>query len=249
VIGKYSELQDAYKSIFESIHHGGFAHQSKIEIMKIAAEEIEEGKHLDELKQADGILVPGGFGTRGVEGKIKAIQYARENNVPFFGICLGLQCAVIEFSRNVCGLKGAQTTEIDKGTPHPVVCLMEEQQLVVDMGGTMRLGAWPCVLKKGTKAAEAYGSEKVSERHRHRYEVNNHYLPRLEAVGLKVAARTKTESLVELIELPDHPWFVGCQFHPEFTSTPRAGHPLFKSFVEAAIAHRAEQAKPAVAAA
>ena len=160
VIGKYSELQDAYKSIFESIYHGGFAHQAKIEIMKLAAEEIEEGKRLDELKQADGILVPGGFGARGIEGKIAAIRFARENNVPFFGICLGLQCAVIEFARNVCGMKGAHTTEIDKVSPYPVVCLMEEQQLVVDMGGTMRLGAWPCVLKKGTKARKRMGRKK-----------------------------------------------------------------------------------------
>jgi CTP synthase len=235
VIGKYSELQDAYKSIFESIHHGGFAHQSKIEIMKIAAEEIEEGKHLDELKQADGILVPGGFGTRGVEGKIKAIQYARENNVPFFGICLGLQCAVIEFARNVCGLKGAQTTEIDKGTPHPVVCLMEEQQLVVDMGGTMRLGAWPCVLKKGTKAAEAYAAEKISERHRHRYEVNNKYRPTFEEKGMVLCGLSPDQKLVEVIELAGHPWFVAVQFHPEFKSQPLVPHPLFKAFVGAAL--------------
>ncbi len=242
VIGKYSELQDAYKSIFESIYHGGYAHQAKVEIMKLAAEEIEEGKHLDELKQADGILVPGGFGTRGVEGKIKAIQFARENNVPFFGICLGLQCAVIEFSRNVCGLNGAQTTEIDKATPHPVVCLMEEQQLVVDMGGTMRLGAWPCALKKGSKAAEAYAAEKISERHRHRYEVNNKYRPAFEEKGLVLSGLSPDQKLVEIIELAGHPWFVAVQFHPEFKSQPLVPHPLFKAFVGAAIA-RKEKAK------
>ena len=235
VIGKYSELQDAYKSIFEAIYHGGFAHQSKIEILKIAAEEIEEGKRLNELKQADGILVPGGFGTRGVEGKVEAIRYARENGVPFFGICLGLQCAVIEFSRHVCGLKGAHTTEIDKASPHPVVCLMEEQQLVVDMGGTMRLGAWPCVLKKGTKAAEAYGAEKISERHRHRYEVNNKYRPVFEEKGLVLSGLSPDGQLVEVIELAEHPWFVAVQFHPEFKSQPLVPHPLFKAFVGAAM--------------
>jgi len=211
------------------------------------------------LKGADAILVPGGFGKRGVEGKIRAIQYAREQRIPYLGICLGMQLAVIEFARHKAGLEGANSTEFDPATPHPVIALITEWMSAdgrverrderSDLGGTMRLGAQPADIVAGTLLHRIYKSDVVNERHRHRYEVNNHYLPRLEAVGLKVAARTKAESLVELIELPDHPWFVGCQFHPEFTSTPRAGHPLFKSFVEAAITHRAEQAKPAVAAA
>ena len=235
VVGKYSELQDAYKSIFEAIYHGGYAHQAKAEIVKIAAEEIEEGKRLDELAAVAGILVPGGFGTRGVEGKIAAIRYARENKVPFLGICLGLQCAVIEFARDVAGLPGAQTTEIDKGTPHPVICLMEEQEQVVDLGGTMRLGAWPCVLKKGSKAAAAYGAEKISERHRHRYEVNNKYRAQLEEKGMVMSGLSPDGKLVEMIELADHPWFVATQAHPELKSQPLVPHPLFKAFVGASI--------------
>ncbi len=238
VVGKYSELQDAYKSIFEAIYHGGFAHQAKIEILKVAAEEIEEGTKLKELKSADGLLVPGGFGTRGVEGKVQAIRYAREHKVPFLGICLGLQCAVIEFARNVCGLKDANTTEITKETPHPVVCLMEEQEKVVDLGGTMRLGAWPCVLRKGSKAAAAYGAEKISERHRHRYEVNNKYRQDLEKKGLTLSGLSPDGNLVEMVELAGHPWFVATQAHPEFKSQPVAPHPLFKAFVGAAVARK-----------
>ena len=236
VVGKYSELQDAYKSIFEAIFHGGIAHEAKVNILKIAAEDIEDGKQLDELAKAHGILVPGGFGTRGVEGKVRAIKYARENKVPFLGICLGLQCAVIEFARDVCGLKGAQTTEIDKNTPHPVVCLMEEQEQVKDMGGTMRLGAYPCVLTQGTKAAAAYRAEKISERHRHRYEVNNKYRAQFEEKGLVLAGLSPDGHLVEMIELKDHPWFVASQAHPELKSQPLVPHPLFAAFVGAAIA-------------
>jgi len=235
VVGKYSELQDAYKSIFEAIYHGGYAHEAQVEIVKIAAEDIEEGKHLDDLKKVAGILVPGGFGTRGIEGKIMAAKYAREKKIPFLGICLGLQCAVIEFARNMCGLKGAHTTEIDKATPHPVVCLMEEQEEVTDMGGTMRLGAWPCILKKGSRAAKAYGAQKISERHRHRYEVNNRYRAALAGNGMALSGLSPDGKLVEMVELEKHPWFVATQAHPEFKSQPLVPHPLFKAFVGAAL--------------
>lgn len=238
VVGKYAELQDAYKSIFEAVYHGGFAYECKVEILKIAAEEVEIGKHREALLAADGILVPGGFGTRGIEGKIEVIRLARENRIPFLGICLGLQCAVIEFARNVCGLKEANTTEIDKATPHPVVCLMEEQEQVQDIGGTMRLGAWPCVLHKGTRALAAYGSEHISERHRHRYEVNNRYRALLEEKGMIISGLSPDGRLVEMVELRDHPWFVATQAHPEFKSQPLNPHPLFAAFVGAALEHR-----------
>ncbi len=236
VVGKYSELQDAYKSIFEAVAHGGLAHQARVEIVRIAAEEIEAGKRLNELKSAGGILVPGGFGERGIEGKIKAIRFARERKIPFFGICLGMQCAIIEFARNVCGLKGAHTTEIDKKARHPVICLLEEQEQVVDLGGTMRLGSWPCELQKGSKAMKAYGCTKIQERHRHRYEVNNKYRKVLQEHGMVLSGLSPDGTLVEIAELKDHPWFLGCQFHPEFKSQPLAPHPLFKAFVGAALA-------------
>ncbi len=235
VVGKYSELQDAYKSIFEAVYHGGYAHEARVEIVKIAAEDIEEGIHLNGLKKVSGILVPGGFGTRGIEGKILAAKYARENKIPFLGICLGLQCAVIEFARHVCGLKEAHTTEIDTATSHPVVCLMGEQENVMDVGGTMRLGAWPCVLKKGSRAAEAYEAEKISERHRHRYEVNNNYRTALVEKGMVLSGMSPDGKLVEMIELEDHPWFVATQAHPEFKSQPLIPHALFKAFIGAAL--------------
>ena len=237
VIGKYSELQDAYKSIFESVHHGGIAHDARVEILKIAAEEIEDGRDLGTLGEIGGLLVHGGFGSRGIEGKIRAARFARENRVPFLGICLGLQCAVIEYARNVCGLSGAHTTEIEPASPHPVVCLMEEQEQVKDLGGTMRLGAWPCALKPGSRAAAAYQAEKISERHRHRYEVNNKYRARLEERGLSLSGLSPDGRLVEMIEIADHPWYVACQFHPEFKSQALAPHPLFKAFVGASIEH------------
>jgi len=233
VVGKYSELQDAYKSLYEAIHHGGISHQVAVEIEKISAEDLESGK-LDGLKAVSGILVPGGFGSRGVEGKIRAIQYARENKIPFFGICYGLQCAVIEFARNVCSLKDAHTTEIKQDTPHPVVCLMEEQEKVIELGASMRLGAWPCTLKAGTKAAAAYGQTCISERHRHRFEVNNSYRPKLEEKGLVLSGLSPDSQLVEMIEIADHPWFVATQFHPELKSQPLAPHPLFREFIGAA---------------
>ena len=258
LVGKYVDLTESYKSLSEALIHAGIHTRSKIDIRYIDSESIE-GDGVGALRGADAILVPGGFGKRGIEGKIRAIQYARESRIPYLGICLGMQLAVIEFARHKAGLEGANSTEFDPATPHPVIALItewknsdgrvERRDEHSDLGGTMRLGAQPADVVPGTLVHRVYKSDVVNERHRHRYEVNNHYLPRLEAAGLKVAARTKAESLVELVELPDHPWFIGCQFHPEFTSTPRAGHPLFKSFIEAAIKHQAEQAKPAVAAA
>jgi len=237
VVGKYSELQDAYKSIYEALYHGGYAAGYKVDAIKVAAEEIEEDPSI--LDTVDGVLIPGGFGSRGMEGKIRAAQYARENNIPFLGICLGLQCAVIEFARNVCGLSGAHTTEFDEErgvkTEHPVVCLMEEQMEVKEKGGTMRLGACPCILEKGTKAFSAYGTKNVSERHRHRYEVNNSYRGQLEEKGLVLSGINPDIGVVEMIELPDHPWYVATQAHPELKSQPVKPHPLFKDFVAAAV--------------
>jgi CTP synthase len=258
LVGKYVDLTESYKSLSEALIHAGIHTRSKVEVRYIDSESIES-EGVGALKGADAILVPGGFGKRGIEGKIRAIQYAREHRLPYLGICLGMQLAVIEFARHKAGFEGANSTEFDPDTPHPVVALITEWQTAdgkierrderSNLGGTMRLGAQPADVVPGTLVHRIYKSDVVNERHRHRYEVNNHYLPRLEAAGLKVAARTKTESLCELIEMPDHPWFVGCQFHPEFTSTPRGGHPLFKSFIEAALTHQAGLEKPAVAAA
>jgi CTP synthase len=258
LVGKYVDLTESYKSLTEALIHAGIHTRSRVEIRYIDSESIESDG-VGALKGADAVLVPGGFGKRGIEGKIRAIQYAREQRLPYLGICLGMQLAVIEFARHRAGLERANSTEFDPDTPHPVVALITEWQNAdgkierrderSNLGGTMRLGAQPADVIPGTLVHRVYKTDVVNERHRHRYEVNNHYLPRLEAAGLKVAARTRAEALCELIELPEHPWFVGCQFHPEFTSTPRAGHPLFKSFIEAAIAHQAEQSKPAVAAA
>ena len=236
VIGKYSELQDAYKSIFEAIAHGGIAHACEVEIVKIAAEEVEEGSLEKQIGDLSGILIPGGFGTRGLLGKIEAIRIARENGIPFLGICLGMQCAVIEFARNVCGLKDADSTEVVPDCPTPVVCLMEEQEQVTDLGGTMRLGSWPCKLAEGSKAAAAYGTQDINERHRHRYEVNNQYRELFAEKGLVLSGLSPDGNLVEMIEIPDHPWFVAGQFHPELKSQPLNPHPLFAAFVGAAIA-------------
>jgi CTP synthase len=237
VVGKYSELQDAYKSIYEALYHGGYASGYKVEAVKVAAEDIEKDPSV--LDTVDGVLIPGGFGSRGMEGKIRAAQYARENKIPFLGICLGLQCAVIEFARNVCGLAGAHTTEFDEErgvkTEHPVVCLMEEQMDVQEKGGTMRLGACPCDLEEGTKALEAYGTKKVSERHRHRYEVNNNYREQFEENGLVLSGINPDIGVVEMVELKDHPWYVATQAHPELKSQPVNPHPLFKDFVAAAV--------------
>lgn len=243
MVGKYIELNDAYKSINEALLHAGIHTQTKVEIIYLDAELIE--KHGAELLEGiDAILVPGGFGERGVEGKITAIQYAREHKVPFLGICLGMQTAVIEFARNVVGLKEANSTEFNKNTPYPVLGLISEwmdadgsKQLRNehgDLGGTMRLGAQLCQLEEGTLAREVYGKPQIIERHRHRYEVNNKYVESLVDHGLIISGRSADNSLVEMVELSDHPWFLACQFHPEFTSTPRASHPLFKQFVLAA---------------
>ena len=238
MVGKYAELQDAYKSVDEALIHAGYAVGKKIRVQKLVAEEIEASPEL--LDAVDGILIPGGFGSRGMEGKIRAVQYARENKIPFLGICLGLQCAVIEFARNVCALQGAHSTEFDnereESTDHPVVCLMEEQADVVEMGGTMRLGAYDCALQEGSKAHQAYGALMVSERHRHRYEVNNSYRSILDEHGMKLSGTNPELDVVEMIELVDHPWFVATQAHPELKSQPIDPHPLFKGFVAAAAA-------------
>jgi CTP synthase len=243
MVGTYVDLQDSYKSLSEALVHAGIHTRTKVNIHYVDSEQIE-AKGTDTLKDMDAVLVPGGFGKRGVEGKIAAVKYARENNVPYLGICLGMQIAAIEIARNKCGLEGANSTEFDPDTPHPVIALITEWQshdgrverrdAQSNLGGTMRLGAQPCTVKKGTLAYRIYGKETVAERHRHRYEVNNHYVPRLEAAGLVIGAKTKAEDLTEMAELAGHPWFFGCQYHPEFTSTPRDGHPLFISFIKAA---------------
>ncbi|MCX8005565.1 MAG: CTP synthase [Burkholderiaceae bacterium] len=246
MVGKYVDLSDSYKSLNEALTHAGIHTRTRVHIEYIDSETLERGA-TPALEHLDAILVPGGFGKRGTEGKIRAIQYARERRVPYLGICLGMQLATIEFARNVCGLAGANSTEFDPDTPHPVVALItewtdrtgrvERRSESSNLGGTMRLGAQRCPVEPGTLAARIYGAE-VNERHRHRYEVNNAYVPQLEARGYRVSARTPTEHLTEIMELPDHPFFIGVQFHPEFTSTPRAGHPLFKAFVEAALAYQ-----------
>ncbi len=240
VVGKYMELQDAYKSIYEALKHGGIAKDAKVILRKIDAEDV--GAHGPEkyLKDVSGLLVPGGFGDRGIEGKIRAIKYARESKLPFFGICLGMQCAVIEFSRNVCGMTRANSTEFNKTTPFPVISLLEEQKRVQDLGGTMRLGSYHCSLKRGTKAFKAYGKESIHERHRHRYEFNNKYKTKMETNGLVIGGTSPNGRLVEIVEIADHPWFVGCQFHPEFRSKPDHAHPLFRDFIKASLAHKVD---------
>jgi CTP synthase len=241
VVGKYLELKDAYKSLTEAISHGGIANDCRVEIKTVEAERIEQEGPKECLHDVAGVLVPGGFGIRGIEGKVAAITYAREEGIPFFGICLGMQCAVIEFARQVCGLKGANSREFDPETPHPVIDLMPEQRGIANLGGSMRLGAYPCQLRQGSRASQAYGREEVSERHRHRYEVNNEDRSLLESRGLVISGVSPDGKLVEMIELADHPWFVGCQFHPEFKSQPRHPHPLFRAFVRATLEHRKRQ--------
>ena len=246
MVGKYVDLLDAYKSLNEALKHAGLQTLTSVSIEHIDAEDIE--RHgVGVLKGMDAILVPGGFGDRGVEGKIAAVRYAREHNIPFLGICLGMHVALVEYARHVCGLEGADSTEMNPSTPHPIVALITEWMNVdgstqqrdesSDMGGTMRLGAQPCHLEPGSMVRDIYGVDTVEERHRHRYEVNNNYLDQLREAGMRVAGWSEDRSLVEMIELPQHPWFVACQFHPEFTSRPRGGHPLFTSYIEAAIAH------------
>ncbi len=237
IVGKYAQLQDAYKSIDEALRHGGLAHQAAVEVTRIDAEQIEHDGAEALLKEMQGVLIPGGFGARGINGKLEAIRYAREQGTPFLGICLGMQCAIIEFARNVCGLTGAHSTEFEPTTPHPVVSLLEEQQGVSTKGGTMRLGASACRVVPGTKASQAYHAREIQERHRHRYEVNNVYREQLVTAGLVVAGTCGPGDLVELIELKDHPWFVAGQFHPEFQSRPLNPHPLFRAFIGASLAH------------
>jgi CTP synthase len=253
MIGKYVDLSDSYKSLNEALNHAGIHTRTRVTIEYVDAEELERTGRVD-LSHLDAVLVPGGFGKRGTEGKIKAIQYAREHRIPYLGICLGMQLATIEFARNVCGLDNANSTEFDQDTPHPVVALItewmdrtgriERRTAQSDLGGTMRLGSQKCPVEPGTLGARIYGPE-VNERHRHRYEVNNVYVPQLEGKGYRISAHTPTENLPEMMELPNHPFFFGVQFHPEFTSTPRNGHPLFRAFVEAALAQQhARDAEP-----
>jgi len=247
MVGKYVDLTESYKSLNESLIHAGIGAKQKVRIHYVDSEALEAGE-MDSLKTMDAILVPGGFGERGVEGKVVAAQYARENSIPYLGICLGMQVAVIEYARHVAGLSDAHSTEFNKETTHPVIALItewlnadgsvEQRAEDVDLGGTMRLGAQQCKLAEGSLSRELYGEEVIKERHRHRYEFNNGYRQQLEAAGMKVAGTSIDGRLVEMIELPDHPWFVACQFHPEFTSTPRYGHPLFSGFLQAAMQHR-----------
>jgi CTP synthase len=235
VVGKYLDLKDSYKSLTEAIIHGGIANDCQVRVKAVDAEKVERDGPKEHLHDVSGVLVPGGFGSRGIEGKIAAIAFAREERVPFLGICLGMQCAVIEFARHVCGLKDANSREFDPNTPHPVIDLMPEQRGITNLGGTMRLGAYPCRIVPGSVAYTAYGTEEISERHRHRYEVNNDYRDLLEQHGMRLCGFSPDNKLVEMIELPDHPWFVGGQFHPEFKSRPRRPHPLFREFIKASL--------------
>jgi CTP synthase len=238
VVGKYMSLKESYKSLFEALTHGGIANENKVELECIEAEKVEEVGAQELLGQVDGILVPGGFGDRGSEGKIEAIRYARERQIPFFGICLGMQMAAVEFARNVCGLAGANSTEFDPISLHPVIHLMETQKGIDAKGGTMRLGAYPCVLQEDSLALKLYGRKRISERHRHRYEFNNDYVKPFTEKGMVLSGLSPDGSLVEIMELKDHPWFLGCQFHPEFKSRPLDCHPLFKGFIKAALQNR-----------
>ncbi len=234
LVGKYVEIKDAYLSIAEALQHAAIANGVKVEIMRLDASRLYDGEGMELIEAAHGILVPGGFGARGVEGKLKAIRYAREHKVPYLGICYGLQWAVVEFARNVCGWERAHSTEVERDTPQPVITHMPDQINLERMGGTMRLGEYACQIKRGTKAWDAYQKEQIVERHRHRYEVNNRYRDDLRRAGLVLSGINVERNLVEIIELPDHPWFVACQFHPEFLSRPYNAHPLFRDFVRAA---------------
>ena len=238
IVGKYVELVESYKSLNEALVHGGIANSTRAELVHIDSEKLEQEGPDAILGDVDCILVPGGFGTRGTEGKVAAVRYARENNIPFFGICLGMHMAVVEFARNVLGLARANSSELDPKTPHPVIDLMEEQRSVDGLGGTMRLGAYPCELAEGSLAARVYGQQEISERHRHRYEVNNNYREQLLAKGLVLSGVSPDGNLVEMVELPEHPHFIACQFHPEFKSRPTEPHPLFTRFIEAALSHK-----------
>jgi CTP synthase len=238
VVGKYIKYHDAYKSVYEALDHAGIARATRVVVRKVEAEEIGREGAERMLSGVDGILVPGGFGDRGIAGKIEAVRFARERQVPFFGICLGLQCAVIEFARNVVGLAEANSTEMKSDCPHPVVCLLDEQYAITDKGGTMRLGSYPCVLAEGSRARQAYGSGLIHERHRHRYEFNNQYRQQFAAHGMAFSGTSQDGKLIEVIELPEHPWFVAVQCHPEFKSKPTQAHPLFRGFIEASLKRR-----------
>jgi len=243
VVGKYIRHQDAYKSIYEALHHAGIKHSCKVEVTKIESEELETGDPAALLGQVDGILVPGGFGSRGIAGKIRAVEYARTHGIPFLGICLGMQCAVIEFARNVLHWQDADSSEFNPSASHPVIDLMEEQRTISDKGGTMRLGAYACRLLPGTRAEQCYGTTDIRERHRHRYEYNSKYRTELENAGLKVSGINPERNLVEIVELPEHPYFIACQFHPEFKSRPQKVHPLFDGLVAAALKRKAAAGK------
>lgn len=248
LIGKYVELQDSYKSILESFIHAGAANEVKVDVRSIHSEHLSENNFDKKLMGLDGILVAPGFGERGVEGKIKAVQYARENDVPFLGICLGMQMAVIEFARNVLGLAGANSTEMEENTPYPVINLMEGQKTIINKGGTMRLGAWDCQLKEGSLVQQVYGNQtEISERHRHRFEFNNEYLEEMEGAGLSASGLNSKTNLVEIVELPSHPWFIGVQYHPEYKSTVANPHPLFVGFVKAVLAQKQKQSDATLA--
>lgn len=243
VIGKYIDHRDAYKSVYEALDHAGFAHDTRVLVKRIEAEEFEKTDADQLLRGVDGILVPGGFGMRGIEGKIGAVRYARENGIPYFGICLGMQCAVIEYARNVLGWSEANSTEFAADTPQPVICLLEEQKSVTYKGGTMRLGSQPCILQSGSRAAECYGSMRINERHRHRYEFNPRYRQEFIDAGLIPTGEHAHGPLVEVVEIPEHPWFVAVQYHPEFKSKPDQPHPLFRGFVEAALKRHGQRAE------
>jgi CTP synthase len=235
VVGKYAEHRDAYKSIYEALDHAGIAHRAQVCIQRIHSQAVEREGPERLLTGVDGLLVPGGFGERGIEGKVEAIRFARERGIPYFGICLGMQCAVIEFARNVVALAGANSSEFDKDNPHPVICLLDDQKTITDKGGTMRLGAHPAKLSPGSRAAECYAAEEISERHRHRYEFNNAYRQQFAAHGMQITGTSPDGLLVEIVEIQEHPWFVAVQFHPEFKSQPTAPQPLFAGFIGAAV--------------
>lgn len=243
LVGKYTGLHDAYLSVAEALRHGAIAHNASVDIQWIPSETVTDENARRILQNADGILVPGGFGERGIEGKISAIRYARENGIPFLGLCLGMQLAIVEFARNAAGFPDAHSAELNPGTSHPVVHLMPDQNGVTDLGGTLRLGSYPCVLDKTSKAYELYGSEIIQERHRHRYEINNEYRGALTSHGLKLSGLSPDSRIVEMIELPGHPWFLATQAHPEFKSRPNRPHPLFKGFIGAALSHAGSETR------
>jgi CTP synthase len=244
IVGKYVEYEDSYKSLKEALLHGGLAHQLNVHIDWIEAEGIVGENWEQQLESYDGLLVPGGFGKRGIDGMLNGIRFARERKVPYFGICLGMQTLVIEFARNVCGLEGADSTEFNPGAPHRVIFKLRELKGIDDLGGTMRLGSWPCRLMENSFAYRAYGSHEIHERHRHRYEFNRDYEERLKAAGLRITGETPDGTYVEICELADHPWFLGCQFHPEFKSKPMEPHPLFKAFIGASYQNRRRRLTP-----